>query len=429
MEKLFELFYTCKGVSIDTRKLEEGVMYIALKGENFNGNNYAVQAIENGAKYAIVDEVEFANGEDILWVEDGLQFLQALANYHRKKMGIPVLGITGSNGKTTTKELINTTLSQKYNTLATEGNLNNHIGVPLTLLKLREHHEFAVIEMGANKPGDIQELCSIAAPDFGIISNVGRAHLEGFGSLEGVIRTKTEMYRYIADNASAESVLFCDYENEVLKENLPKDLKCIFYNGGDVKGELLALTPFVEMKYSYDAYTSPLIKTRIIGEYNYLNLLCAAAVGHYFGVSDSGIQSALMNYIPSNNRSQVVQTDKQNTLILDAYNANPSSVSSALLSFAKMQAKDKEKLVVLGDMLELGDESIDEHQKIVDLVNELELKAYFVGPIYASLEKNLVAFATKEEASEYLQSQAVENRLILLKGSRGIGLETLKEIV
>lgn len=429
MENLFELFYTCTGVSIDTRKLSEGVMYVALKGENFNGNNYAAQAIENGAKYAIVDEREFANGENILWVEDGLLFLQGLATYHRRKLGTPVLGITGSNGKTTTKELINLTLSQKYNTLATEGNLNNHIGVPLTLLKLKEHHEFAVVEMGANKPGDIHELCTIAEPDFGIISNIGRAHLEGFGSLQGVISTKTEMYRYIADHKTPKSVLFCDDKNETLKNNLPEGLNTVFYNGGHIKGELIAMTPFVEMKYAYEGYTSPVISTKIIGEYNYLNLLCAAAVGHFFGVTDESIQYALMNYVPSNNRSQVVSTKKENTLILDAYNANPSSVRSALLSFDKMQSNGKSKLVILGDMLELGEESVDEHQKIVDLVLDLGMKAFYVGPIYAGLKGISGAFTTKDEAAEYLVKQGIESKHILLKGSRGIGLETLQDIL
>ncbi|SFT76339.1 UDP-N-acetylmuramoyl-tripeptide--D-alanyl-D-alanine ligase [Lishizhenia tianjinensis] len=429
MENLFELFYTCTGVSIDTRKLEKGVMYIALKGENFNGNNYAAQAIENGAKYAIVDEAEFANGKEIFYVENGLKFLQALATNHRRKMGIPVLGITGSNGKTTTKELVYTTLSQKYNAIATEGNLNNHIGVPLTLLKIKEQHEFAVVEMGANKPGDIQELCEIAEPNYGIISNIGRAHLEGFGSLQGVINTKTEMYRYIAKNRKEDSVLFCDFNNDILRDKLPSDLPVVYYNGGDVKGELLGLTPFVEMNYSYDGYTSPQIKTKIIGEYNYLNLLCAAAIGNYFGVNDEAIQAALMNYIPSNNRSQVVQTERDNTLILDAYNANPSSVSSALQSFAKMQSNGKGKVIILGDMLELGEESNVEHQKIVDQVKALGIEAYFVGPIYNALETSIDSFISKEEAVKYLENKELKQKHILLKGSRGIGLETLKEIL
>lgn len=354
MENLFELFYSCSGVSIDTRQLGVDVMYIALKGDNFNGNNYAEDAIQKGAKYAIVDEEDKANGSNILYVENSLLFLQKLANYHRRKLGLPVLGITGSNGKTTTKELVNAVLSQKFKTLATKGNLNNHIGVPLTLLSLTKEHDFAVVEMGANKPGDIQELCEIADPDFGIISNIGKAHLEGFGSLEGVIQTKTEMYRYIHGKGKSKSIIFCDAQNEILNAKLPTDITTVFYNGGDVKGELIALTPFVEMTYSYDTYTSPIIETNIIGEYNYLNLLCAAAIGNYFGVEDEAIQFALKNYIPSNNRSQVVNTPKGNTLILDAYNANPSSVKSALESFAKMQSKGKEKLIILGDMLELG---------------------------------------------------------------------------
>ena len=429
MEKLFDLFYQCSGVSIDTRTVKKGELFIALKGGNFNGNEYASKALATGAKFAVVDEKEYEVDGKVFWVEDALVFLQKLANFHRHKMETPILAITGSNGKTTTKEILNKVLSKKYNTLATKGNLNNHIGVPLTLLSLSESHTFAIVEMGANKPGDIDELCRIADPNFGIISNIGKAHLEGFGSLEGVVKTKTELYRYISDFPTSGSTIFYDIANGYLKENLPENINKVSYNGGDVNGELLGMNPFVELKYQYQNTWSRALETKIIGEYNYLNLLCAACVGEYFKVEKKDIYEALENYSPNNNRSQVKETGRDNVLILDAYNANPSSVNSALMSFAKMETKQRNKKIILGDMLELGDESVLEHEKVINKTKELNLEGIFVGPIYHSILGGQNSFNNKEESVKSLLSESWSSCQILLKGSRGIGLESLEEIL
>lgn len=429
MERLFELFYQTTGVTTDTRKVEKNQLYIALKGENFNGNEFAEESLSKGAKYAIVDEKKYADNKRIFYVQNGLIFLQKLANYHRLKFNIPVIGITGSNGKTTTKELIANVLSKKLNILFTSGNLNNHIGVPLTLLRLNNEHDIAIIEMGASKLGDIAELTNIAHPSHGIITNIGKAHLEGFGSAAGVLKTKKELYDYIEKIGG---ILFYNSDDSLLKENLPKKIKCFDYgtsNQADIVGEIVSFAPEVHLKWKNKSYESEIIKTKIIGKYNFYNMLAAICIGNYFELNPNEINKGIADYTPKNNRSQVEKT-ASNTVILDAYNANPTSVKSALESFAMME--HPEKLFVLGDMLELGNESIIEHKEIILLSQKLNLQGVFVGKEFIKNKEefdNCIFFETKEEASSFLALAQPKNNLILLKGSRGIGLEKLLEVL
>lgn len=425
MKEVIDLFYQTTGVCTDTRKIDKDCLFICLKGANFNGNTFAEQALKDGAKFVIVDEKEFQTNENIFLVEDALLYLQQLANYHRLKFNIPIIGITGSNGKTSSKELINAVLSSHYNVLATIGNLNNHIGVPLTLLRLTQDHEIAIIEMGANKFKDIEELCNIAEPTHGIITNIGKAHLEGFLNFEGVLKTKKELYVSIASNKG--TIIF-NNDDDVIKSNLPADIKTISYGTSSdslINGELVNLSPFVELKWSTTNYQSELISTQMIGKYNFYNYLAAISFGICFNVPFEKINAAITNYTPENNRSQVKKTD-HNTLILDCYNANPTSMKSALESFALINHPNK--YFIIGDMLELGKESINEHQAISDLVKNLELNGSSVGPIFNSLNQHSFEkrFDTKSDAIAYFESLKLTDKLILLKGSRGIGLESLE---
>lgn len=421
MEKLFELFYECTSICTDTRNIQPNSLFVALKGDYFNGNEFAVKAIESGAKYAIVDEVKFANNTQIFSVTDSLIFLQKLANYHRNKFDIPVIGITGSNGKTSTKELINAVLSKKYNTLCTIGNLNNHIGVPLTLLRLTKEHQIGIIEMGANKPGDIAELCDIAEPTHGIITNIGKAHLEGFINFEGVLKTKTELYASIQQK---NGVLFACMDDVVLMnacKNYPLPL-ITFGSDADalIVGELNYLDPFVHFSWHNHDYYSPTLHTILVGKYNFNNFIAAIAFGNIFQVNPEDINSAIEGYIPQNNRSQVSKTEK-NTVIVDCYNANPSSMKSALESFVEINQDGK--MAILGDMLELGSEGISEHQEILTFCEENNVRYITVGPIFKTL--NAQGFSRTQDLIDHWSSIALENNLILLKGSRGIALEKL----
>lgn len=428
MENLFELFYSCKGVCTDTRKIIKDSLFICLKGANFDGNSYADEALLQGAKYVIVSDKSKANNSTKFWVEDTLVFLQQLARAHRRKLGTRIIGITGSNGKTTSKELVNTVLSQKYNVLCTQGNLNNHIGVPLTLLELQADHQLAIIEMGANKPGDIEELVTICEPNFGVITNIGKAHLEGFGNLEGVIKTKTELFNFLSKEANG--VIFYNQDDERIMAQIPANCSTFSYGkskSSNLVGTLVRLKPEVLFSYQTNKLSSELVSTQIIGEYNFYNLLLASAVGVYFDVELHSINSALSQYKPNNNRSQVEQTTKGNTLILDAYNANPTSVHAAVNSFSKTEAK--QKVIVLGDMLELGADSLTEHAKVVDLVKDLNISCYFVGEIYKKIGSSAAHFFTdKKEARNFFSQNPIKNHMIMLKGSRGIGLETLKDL-
>lgn len=419
--KYYTHFLESSGISTDTRAISKDCMFISLKGTNFNGNTFAKKAIENGAKYAIVDEEEFADNKNIFHVENALVFLQKLANHHRKQFDIPVIGITGSNGKTTSKELIREVLAPSYSVLATKGNLNNHIGVPLTLLQLTKEHEIAIIEMGANKANDIQELCEIAEPNHGIITNIGSAHLEGFINFEGVLKTKKELYDWIE---SVNGQLFINNDDQILTDVLPENIHVRSYGANadaNLNGELLQLKPEVEFKYSIEEYNSEKLTTQIIGKYNFYNFLAALCIGDFFRVPFEKMEKAITEYIPDNNRSQIKKTDS-NTLIMDAYNANPTSVKSAVESFAMID--NSNKLFILGDMLELGQESKKLHQEIIDLTIDLNLKGYFVGPIYSECT-GANFFTSKEELQHFIKENKIKDSLILLKGSRGIGLESL----
>jgi len=425
IENIHKKFTETTGPCTDTRNILLESMFFALKGDNFNGNKFALKAIEDGCKYAIVDEQKYAIDERFILVNDVLEALQDLANYHRKQFAIPVIAITGSNGKTTTKELIGAVLETTYKTLYTKGNLNNHIGVPLTLLELNKSHEVAIIEMGANKPGDIKELAEIAEPNYGIITNIGTAHIEGFGSLEGVIKTKKELYDFILKE---EGKIFINHEDELLNKIVPKPLLHITYGEQEqsyIYGELTQLTPFVHLQWRASKYVSPIIETKLVGKYNFTNFLAAIAVGLYLNVDNNKINKALMGYNPSNNRSQVTVT-KNNTIIVDCYNANPSSMFSALESFKEIE--NENKVAILGDMLELGNISQIEHQKTVDYLNKHALTAYLVGPEFKKTNTNSAIFPTTEELISYLNSHSISDSIILLKGSRGIQLEKVLEM-
>lgn len=428
MENLFKLFYETTGVCTDTRKIEKNCLFVCLSGTHFNGNTFAEEALAKGAKFVISDDKNYLTKESIFFVEDALLFLQKLANFHRHKFQIPIIGITGSNGKTTSKELINCVLSKKYKTLATVGNLNNHIGVPLTLLNLNESHEIAIIEMGANKFKDIEELCQIAEPTHGIITNIGKAHLEGFLSYEGVIKTKRELYQAIE---KVNGVLFYNGDDDLLTKILPDNCQKISYGINDsntIQGELVELNPFVKMKWKTASFESELLQTSMIGRYNFYNFLAAVCIGNYFEVSENDISKAITSYEPTNNRSQIVKSDS-NTIILDAYNANPTSMKSAIESFA--MTEHHHKLAILGDMFELGLESDKEHQAIIDLIKQNKLKAYFVGERFNRFKEEsndeVSFFVDKEKLKEQLNNEVLRDKLILLKGSRGIGLEEILE--
>jgi UDP-N-acetylmuramoyl-tripeptide--D-alanyl-D-alanine ligase len=421
MEQYFNLFYECTGVSTDTRTINKDNLFICLKGERYDANEFAQQAITNGAKYVISSDLTRCNDTNILFVTDTLQFLQQLAHHHRKQFNIPIIGITGSNGKTTTKELINAVLETELNVLCTKGNLNNHIGVPLTLLQLNATHEIGIIEMGANKPGDIEELCDIAEPTHGIITNIGRAHLEGFGNFEGVLNTKLALYRSIKAN---QGIIFYNGDDSILSQQLPQ-IRTINYSvekPSYCRGKIIGLTPYVTFEYSIEEVISSEIKTHLIGAYNLYNFLAAVCIGNYFNIPAQSIQKGLENYIPSNNRSQVLET-KRNTLILDCYNANPSSMKAALESFS--QINHEQKVAILGDMLELGTVSEEEHEAIIDACAELRLPIITVGKEFERITTVRKHFQdTQHLISSGILSEYAD-ALILIKGSRGIGLEQI----
>lgn len=421
MEKLFPLLEETSGVCTDTRNISQNCLFIALKGDNFNGNEFADQAINRGAKYAIVDELDKANDSTIFYVNNGLRFLQKLANYHRHKFDIPVVGITGSNGKTSTKELIHTILSKQFNVLYTIGNLNNHIGVPLTLLRLNKTHEIAIIEMGANQPNDIEELCSITDANAGIITNIGKAHLEGFKNLKGVIHTKSQLYKAVA---KINGTLFYNIDDSILMDILPTNTENHSYGmmEAEVNGELHELTPYIKMSWSKTGYSSPIIETKMIGKYNFYNFLAAICIGNHYGISEENISEAIADYLPDNNRSQVQKT-KKNTIIIDCYNANPTSMSLALESFNLID--HPKKIAIIGDMLELGPDGIEEHQKVIEYCLDKEIPIFTIGPLFRSI--NETGFLNTSEIEQVLSN--LEDCLILLKGSRGIRLEKLIPIL
>lgn len=421
METLYTIFQSSTGVETDTRKIQKGSLFFCLKGANFDGNTFAAEAIKLGAIAAVVDNPEYHTEGKTILVDDALIALQDLARHYRKQFRIPIIGITGSNGKTTSKELISVVLSTQFKVHFTQGNFNNHIGVPLTLLQLNNTHEIAVIEMGANKPGDIKELVEIALPTHGIITNIGRAHLEGFKSLEGVIKTKTELYDFLAQEKGH---LFVNKQDEVLTGKLPAATHNHFYNdASELHGELVKLDPFVNMNWSEPGYTSPEIPTHLVGEYNFINFLAAIRIGRFFGISPENCNQAISGYQPTNNRSQVTKTDK-NTLIVDCYNANPTSMRSALSSFAKID--NHAKIFILGDMREMGDDAPMVHEEVVQQTIELRLSGFFVGEEFLKFKgthPNAIFLKSTEPLIEHFTQNPPADLLILLKGSRGISLE------
>ena len=425
---LYQIFLGCTGVTTDSRNCPKGSLFIALKGDNFNGNAFAAKALEAGSAYAIVDEADYVPAGDThyILVDNSLRTLQQLANYHRRRLGTRIIGITGTNGKTTTKELISAVLSRKYNILYTQGNLNNPIGVPLTLLRLQAEHDLGIVEMGASHPGDIKELVDITEPEYGIITNVGKAHLEGFGSFEGVIKTKGELYDYLRERKN--STIFIHHDNLYLR-NMAWGLNLISYGSADelyVNGHVTGNSPYLtfEWRAGKDGESHE-VKTQLIGEYNFANALAAVTIGHFFEVVPEKIDAALREYAPQNNRSQLKQT-ADNTLIIDAYNANPTSMMAALQNFRNMAVPHK--MLLLGDMRELGAESNIEHQKIVDYIKDSNFEqVWLVGEQFAATQHNFKTYANVQEVIKELETQKPKGYTILIKGSNGIKLSSTIE--
>ncbi len=437
IESLYEIFQSHPTITTDSRDCPKGSIFFALKGENFDGNVYAEKAIEAGCSYAVIDEKEYCKDEHFILVDDVLTTLQQLANYHRRALGTPIIGITGTNGKTTTKELVAAVLSQKYNVLYTQGNFNNHIGVPKTLLRLTKEHDIAVIEMGANHPGEIKTLVEIADPDYGIITNVGKAHLEGFGSFEGVIRTKGELYDFLRTKSCVitdeekKPRVFIHGENKYLKE-IAHGLHLIIYGLDDnpdysVTGQVVECAPFLEFSWRNKKgdNVSHNVHTHLIGSYNIYNMLAAATVGIHFGISEEAICHALTDYIPSNNRSQLTVTGS-NKLIVDAYNANPTSMNAALQNFRDMKVENK--MAILGEMRELGETSEEEHQKVVDFLKDADISnVWLVGEGFAKTNTEFRKFRNIEEVKQEIAERPLKHLCILIKGSNATGLYRLPE--
>jgi UDP-N-acetylmuramoyl-tripeptide--D-alanyl-D-alanine ligase len=422
---IYSKFLECSSVSTDTRKIDKNSLFVALKGENFDANTFTKEALSKGAKYVIIDNKDFYIDERTILVNDSLKTLQELANFHRKKLRLPIIGLTGSNGKTTTKELINVVLSKKYKTIATIGNLNNHIGVPLTLLRLTSETEIGIIEMGANHQKEIEFLCAIAEPDFGYITNFGKAHLEGFGGVEGVIKGKSEMYSYLNKN---KKTVFVNLDDTIQKEKTTHLTRFTFSQvnlKADVFISSVNANPMVNI-----GYNEVFIQSHLIGIYNANNINAAIAIGKYFKIDDIAIKEAINNYIPENNRSQMIQKNG-NEIILDAYNANPSSMNAALLNFFQLERNPK--IAILGDMFELGDESFEEHQKIVELaLNHTEVEVYLIGKHFYRTKKginNIYFFEDFESFISSLKEKSFTNSLLLIKGSRGMALERTLDFI
>ena len=406
----------------DSRQIINGCLFFALKGASFDGNKYAKQAIDKGAAYAIIDNEQYQFDNRFILVENVLETLQQLANFHRRELHIPIIGITGTNGKTTTKELIYSTLATKYKTIATKGNLNNHIGVPITLLSIPLDAEIAIIEMGANHPNEIEFLCNIAEPEYGIITNIGKAHLEGFGDFEGVIKTKNELYTYIKVNGK---IVFVNHDNNLLM-NLSSDINRIEYETiSNKKTYISSNQPYLTINNNRTEY-----QTQITGAYNFDNIMAAVAIATFFKIEDCAIFDTISKYVPENNRSQIKET-KNNTIILDAYNANPSSMMAALENFEQINHPDK--LAILGDMFELGEESLLEHKNILDIIStHNSYTTIIVGNYYSSAyepHEKIIDFKTMEALTSYLSENKIANKMILLKGSRGMKMEQLIELL
>ena len=422
---LYDLFIHNPQITTDSRNCPKGSIFFALKGDKFDGNQYAGKALASGCVYAVIDNPDYYIGERTILVDNVLKTLQQLAHHHRKVLGLPIIGITGTNGKTTTKELLAAVLSTKFNLLYTEGNFNNHIGVPLTLLRLTHDHEMAVIEMGASHPGDIKELVDIVHPNYGIITNVGRAHLEGFGSFEGVIRTKGELYDYIR---RSKGKIFIKKENEYL-QSIAKGIEQITYGNGDdafASGQVVSCDPFLVFNWKQQGKLHT-VETHMIGSYNLDNVLAAVAVGRFFKIPAERISRAIAAYEPTNNRSQFKKTDN-NELIIDAYNANPSSMKVALDNFITMPVQPK--AIILGDMRELGPTSDELHAEVVEQIKKGQFdKVFLCGEHFSKVGKEFSPFATTEAMVEELRKQPLKGYHILINGSHSMGLEKLADIL
>lgn len=425
LNELYELFLHHEKITTDSRHCPANSLFFALKGERFDGNQYAAKALEAGAAYAIIDNPEYLSGDRMILVDNVLDCLQQLAHRHRKALGIPVIGITGTNGKTTTKELLASVLATKFNVLATEGNLNNQIGVPLTLLRMNPDHEIAVVEMGASHPGDIDELVHIVAPNYGLITNVGCAHLEGFGSFEGVLHTKGELYDYLRHTNGK---IFINQENKDLM-GIAHGLEQITYGqheGAFAVGHVVESNPFLTFDWKQQGKIH-VVESHLVGAYNIDNVLAAVAVGRYFKIPAERISRAIAAYEPTNNRSQYKKTER-NALIIDAYNANPTSMKAALDNFASLPVHPK--AVVLGDMLELGKTSDELHSGIVrQLQAEAFDKVYLCGQHFARTADSFPSFTTTEELIAALRQDKLEGYHILIKGSHSMGLENVVELL
>lgn len=420
IQELYSVFIKYPNISTDTRKIIPNSLFFALKGDSFNGNQFAETALKLGASYAVIDDEKKYHGDKYILVKDVLTCLQQLATYHRKQLKSIIIAITGSNGKTTTKELIKKVLEKKYRTLATQGNLNNHIGVPLTLLSITPEIELAIVEMGANHVGEIAMLCNIAQPDYGMITNIGKAHIGEFGSFENIIQAKTELYAYIKSNGKK---IFVNAEDALLMKHA-RDIDQITYgtrSNAYCRSELVEVNPFLKIVYENQP-----IQSKLIGTYNFDNITLAICIGKYFGIGIADIKNAIEEYVPSNNRSQIVKT-KSNEIVLDAYNANPSSMMVAIQNFYQMKGDDK--WLILGDMLELGQYEVEEHKSIIKLIESKKFKhVILVGNRFdkavLELGSNFPVFKTSDELLNVISHQyRIKDALILIKGSRGMKLE------
>ena len=422
IEELYKIYKKYPSVQTDTRKLKKGDLFFALKGDNFNGNAFAKQAIEAGASYAIIDDKQYAIPGKTLLTENVLLTLQRLAKHHREQFTIPFIAITGSNGKTTTKELVHTVLSKKYKTYTTEGNLNNHIGVPLTILKVKDDAEMAVVEMGANHLGEIASYCEYALPTHGLITNCGKAHLEGFGSVEAIRKGKGELFDYLKSFNAGFAFVMWDYE---YLQKMSKGISGVIKYGtknAHVLGKILNAEPFLEVEIT-QGMDNGLIRTMLVGDYNFPNVLAAVTIGKYFKVDENDIREAIESYQPSNSRSQLIQQGT-NTIILDAYNANPSSMRLAIENFARNNASDK--VLLLGAMAELGKDSLDEHREVIELIDQYPWKkVVLVGGDFQKIPHSFISFNDSGEALEWFKGQHFENTHFLVKGSRSMQMEKL----
>ena len=425
MKAIHHLFLKCSSVSIDTRNIHPNSFFVAIKGDNFDANTFANEALQKGASYVIIDNADYYIDERTILVPDSLTTLQELAAYHRTYLDLPIIALTGSNGKTTTKELIQVVLKKKYRVIATVGNLNNHIGVPLTLLSFSEKTEIGVVEMGANHQKEIEFLCSLAKPNFGYITNFGKAHLEGFGGFEGVLKGKSELYDYLRQNGGTAFLNVDDVLQRGRSEGISSYSFGVNEETADLQIDSITADPFVTI-----AFRETEVKSKLIGLYNANNIIAAIIFGQYFQVSDAEIKEAIESYLPANNRSQLVDKGS-NQIILDAYNANPSSMAVAIANF--QQLDNQNKVAVLGDMFELGDESLSEHKQIITLLqSDSNIQVLFVGAdFYANKtdDFHFKFFQTFDQLSDYLYGHKIVDSTILIKGSRGMALEKVLNFI